>query len=100
VTNKKRFDNFGSRNPAIPQADKKERADKDPSWEDMLIAYATVPGYVANRYDNALIVSIRLPGYSTSLTGMAQCFIGYNPCRAFTGMVHCLIDYYYYLQNH
>ena len=24
-------------------------ADKDPTWEDMLIAYATVPGYVANR---------------------------------------------------
>ena len=22
---------------------------KDPTWEDMLIAYATVPGYVANR---------------------------------------------------
>ena len=23
--------------------------EKDPTWEDMLIAYATVPGYVANR---------------------------------------------------
>ena len=23
--------------------------DRDPTWEDMLIAYATVPGYVANR---------------------------------------------------
>ncbi len=69
MTNKKRFDNFGSRNPAIPQADKKERVDKDPSWEDMLIAYATVPGYVANRYDNALIVSIRLPGYITNMYG-------------------------------
>ncbi len=25
---------------------------KDPTWEDMLIAYATVPGYVANRNIN------------------------------------------------
>ena len=24
-------------------------AAKDPTWEDMLIAYATIPGYVANR---------------------------------------------------
>jgi hypothetical protein len=23
--------------------------ERDPTWEDMLIAYATVPGYVANR---------------------------------------------------
>ena len=22
---------------------------KDPTWEDMLIAYSTLPGYVANR---------------------------------------------------
>ena len=27
----------------------KAPVDRDPTWEDVLIAYATVPGYVANR---------------------------------------------------
>lgn len=32
----------------------KQTIAKDPSWEDMVILWATIPGYVANRLGNNL----------------------------------------------